>query len=129
MMKCFMKSAICFPFGYINGLKYEDGQTSTNKVLFVLQSFKWRIAEPMLDIGGQSQFKSLHQSSVNAFTWNVRIKLFTNLSTVHGPYKLLISHKLCQCQSTNYLYLLLCYNNPLVQSRFSTHCLISAWKN
>ena len=30
MMKSFMKSAICFPFGYINGQKYEDGQTGTN---------------------------------------------------------------------------------------------------
>ena len=39
-MKSFMKSAICFPFGLINGHKYEDGQTGTNKVPFALQSFK-----------------------------------------------------------------------------------------
>ena len=30
----FFKSAICFQFGYINGQKYEDGQTGTNKVPF-----------------------------------------------------------------------------------------------
>ena len=53
MIKSFMKSAICFPFGYINGQKYEDGWNGTNKVPFALQSFKWRITEPMLDIGGQ----------------------------------------------------------------------------
>ena len=67
-MIIFMKSAICFSFGYINGQIYEDGQTGTNKAPFPLQTFKWRIAEPMLDIGGQIQFKSLLQSSVNAFT-------------------------------------------------------------
>ena len=66
MMKSFMRLAICFPFGYINGQKYEDGQTGTNKAPFALQSFKW-LTEPMLDIGGQSQFKSLLQSPVNAF--------------------------------------------------------------
>ena len=68
MMKSFMKSAICFSFVYINGQKYEDGQTGTNKAPFALQSFKSRITEPMLDNGGQSQFKPLLQSSVNAFT-------------------------------------------------------------
>ena len=67
MIKSFMKSAICFPFGYINGQKYEDGQTGTSKAPFASKSFKWRITEPMLDIGGQSQFKSILQSSVNAF--------------------------------------------------------------
>ena len=51
MMKSFMKLAICFPFGYINGKKNEDDQTGTNKAPFALQSFKWRITEPMLDIG------------------------------------------------------------------------------
>ena len=30
-----MKSAICFPFGYINGQKYEDGQTGNNKALLL----------------------------------------------------------------------------------------------
>ena len=35
-----MKQVIYFVFGYINGLKYEDGQTGTNKVPFALQSFK-----------------------------------------------------------------------------------------
>ena len=40
MIKSFMKSAIYFPFGYINGQKYEDGQTGTNKAPFGLQSFK-----------------------------------------------------------------------------------------
>ena len=40
MMKSFMKSAIGFPFGFISGQKYEDGQTGTNKVPFALQSFK-----------------------------------------------------------------------------------------
>ena len=40
MMKSFMRLAICFPFGYINGQKYEDGQTGTNKAPFALQSFK-----------------------------------------------------------------------------------------
>ena len=39
-MKPFMKSVICFPFGFINGQKYEDGQTGTNEVPFALQSFK-----------------------------------------------------------------------------------------
>ena len=53
MMKYFVKSAICFPFGYINGQKYEDGQTGTNKAPFALQSFKWHIIEPMLNIGGK----------------------------------------------------------------------------
>ena len=53
MMKSFMKSTICFSFGYFNGQKYEDGQTSTNKAPFALQSFKSRITEPMLDIGGK----------------------------------------------------------------------------
>ena len=69
-MKSFMKSAICFPFGYINDQKYEDGQNGTNKVPFdfAFQSFKLCITEPMADIAGQSQFKSLLQSSVNAFT-------------------------------------------------------------
>ena len=67
-MKSFMKSAIRFPFEYINGQKFEDGQTDTNKVPFALQSFKRHITELMLDIGGQSKFKSLLQSSVNAFT-------------------------------------------------------------
>ena len=71
MMRSFVKSAICFPFRYINGQKYEDGQTGTNKAPFALQNFKLRITEPMLDIGGQSQFKSLLQSSVNAFTRDV----------------------------------------------------------
>ena len=42
-MKSFMKSAICFPFGYINGQKYEDGQAGTKNVPFALQSFKWRL--------------------------------------------------------------------------------------
>ena len=67
MMKSFMKSAICLPFGYIKSQKYEDGQTGTNKAPFALQSFKLRITEPMLNVGGQSQFKSLLQSSGNAF--------------------------------------------------------------
>ena len=42
MMKSFMKSAIYFPFGYINGQKkkMEDGQIRTNKAPFALQSFK-----------------------------------------------------------------------------------------
>ena len=40
MMKSFMTLAICFPFGYINGQKYEDGQTGTNEAPFALQSFK-----------------------------------------------------------------------------------------
>ena len=40
MMKSVMTLAICFPFGYINGQKYEDGQTGTNKAPFALQSFK-----------------------------------------------------------------------------------------
>ena len=40
MMRSFVKSAICFPFRYINGQKYEDGQTGTNKAPFALQSFK-----------------------------------------------------------------------------------------
>ena len=40
MMKSFIKSAICFPFGHINGQKYEDGQTGANKAPFTLQSFK-----------------------------------------------------------------------------------------
>ena len=40
MIKSFMKSAICFPFGYINGQKCEDSQTGTNKAPFALQSFK-----------------------------------------------------------------------------------------
>ena len=67
-MKSFITSTICFPVGYINDQKYVDGQTGTNKAPFALQSFKWCITEPMLDIDGQSQFKSLFQSSVNAFT-------------------------------------------------------------
>ena len=71
-MKSFMKSVICFPFGYINGQKYEDGQIRTNKAPFALQSFKWRITEPMLGIAGQSQFNSLFQSFVNACTWDVQ---------------------------------------------------------
>ena len=54
MMKSFMKSAICFSFGCINCQKYEDSHTGTCKVPFALQSYKWQIAEPMLDIGGQS---------------------------------------------------------------------------
>ena len=33
MMKSFMKLAICFPFGYINGQKYENGQTVIIKLL------------------------------------------------------------------------------------------------
>ena len=68
MIKSFLKSAICFPFGYIDGQKYEDDKTGTNKAPFAMQSFKWCITEPMLDIGGQNQFKSLLQYSVNAFT-------------------------------------------------------------
>ena len=52
-----MNSVICFPFGYINGQKFEDGLTCTNKVPFALQSFKLRITEPMLDTGGHCQFK------------------------------------------------------------------------
>ena len=40
MMKFFIKSGICFLFGYINGQKYEDGQTGTNKAPFASQSFK-----------------------------------------------------------------------------------------
>ena len=40
MIKSFMKLAICFPFDYINGQKYEDGKTGTNKAPFTLQSFK-----------------------------------------------------------------------------------------
>ena len=40
MMKSFTKSATCFPFGYINGEKYEDGQTGTNKAPFALHSFE-----------------------------------------------------------------------------------------
>ena len=72
MIKSFMKSAICFPFGYINGQKCEDSQTGTNKAPFALQSFKWLITAAMLDIGRQSQFKSLLQPSVNAFTWHVQ---------------------------------------------------------
>ena len=40
MIKSFLKSAICFPFGYIDGQKYEDGKTGTNKAPFALQSFK-----------------------------------------------------------------------------------------
>ena len=73
-MKSFMKSAIYFPFGYINGQKkkMEDGQIRTNKAPFALQSFKWRITEPMLDIAGQSQSNSLFQSYVNACTWDVQ---------------------------------------------------------
>ena len=39
-MMIFMKSAVCFPFGYINGQKYADGQTGTNKAPFALQNFK-----------------------------------------------------------------------------------------
>ena len=66
-----MKSAICFPFGYVNCQKYEDGQTGNNKAPFALQSFKWRITEPIFDIGGESQFSSLLQLSVNAFMWDV----------------------------------------------------------
>ena len=58
MMRYFIKSVICFPVGYIIGQKYEDGQTGTSKVPFALEIFKWRIAEPMLDTGGQRQFKS-----------------------------------------------------------------------
>ena len=54
-----MKLVICFPFRYTNDQKYENDQTGTNKVPFALQSFKWRITEPMLVISGQSQFKSL----------------------------------------------------------------------
>ena len=80
-MKSFIKSAICFPFGYIIGQKYEDGQTF--KASFVLQSFKWRNTEPILDIGGQSQFKAMLQSSVNdvrvmsqgnqTLSWNILV--------------------------------------------------------
>ena len=51
-MKSFIKSAICSPLGYINGQKYENGQTGTDNTPFTLQSFKWRITEPMLNIGG-----------------------------------------------------------------------------
>ena len=71
MMKSLMKSATCFPFGCIKGQKYEDDQTGTNNAPFVLKSFKWCITEPKLDIVGQSQFKSLLQSSVSVFTWDV----------------------------------------------------------
>ena len=53
-MKSFMKSAICFSFMCINDQKYEDSHTGICKVSFALQSFKWRIAKTMLDIGGQS---------------------------------------------------------------------------
>ena len=71
IMKSFIKSPICLPFEYINGQKYEDDQTGTYKVPFGFQRFKWRIIESMHDVGGQSQFKSLLQSSVNTFTWDV----------------------------------------------------------
>ena len=47
MMKTFMKWAICVSFGYINGQKYEDGQTGTNKVPFSQKSFELCITEPM----------------------------------------------------------------------------------
>ena len=57
MIKSFMKLTISFLFGYINGLTHEDGQTGADKVPFALQSFKWRITEPMLDTGGHCQFK------------------------------------------------------------------------
>ena len=40
MIKSFMKSAICFLFGYIDGQKYEDSKTGTNEAPFALQSFK-----------------------------------------------------------------------------------------
>ena len=67
-----------------------DGQTGTNKAHFALQSFKWRITEPMVDIGGGSQFKLLLQSSVNAFTWevpgqqNFELKHFSNFQFKGG---------------------------------------------
>ena len=41
IMKPFMKSVICFSFGYINGQKYEDGQTGTIKDPVALQSLNY----------------------------------------------------------------------------------------
>ena len=37
-MKTFMKWAICVSFGYINGQKYEDGQTSTNEFYVFIEN-------------------------------------------------------------------------------------------
>ena len=38
MMKTFMKWAIFVSFGYINGQKYEDGQTSTNEFYVFIEN-------------------------------------------------------------------------------------------
>ena len=43
MMKTFMKSAICVSFGYINGQKYEDGQTGTNEFYVLIENRIYRL--------------------------------------------------------------------------------------
>ena len=37
-MKTFMKWAICVSCGYINGQKYEDGQTGTNEFYVFIEN-------------------------------------------------------------------------------------------